>query len=207
MIGARAFGRTPLSRWPALAAAISRHLSVVARSSQGRASMVAPVLASLLASGCLIPEAPEYGPPQQTPIFIIDSSVSPNPRNLQTLSVIEDEGSYPFSFKVRSEDANQEVVAALFTDYKDDRELFVYQVNYEPGSFDVEKSIVLYMTIPDARIMSPGCHTATLMVLHEAGWNDKTKQLIGSPADLASVTWFFSLEDGTAKKPLLSDCP
>jgi len=175
--------------------------------------MVAPLLASLLASGCLIPEAPEYGPPQKTPIFIIDDTVHPNPRNLQTISVIEDKGSYAFGFKVRSEDANEEVVAALFYDYKkeedsqkDEIRHFLFQVNYEPGTFDEEKTIALYMTVPDPRIDVPGCHTATLMVLHESGWNDTTKQLIGTPADLASVTWFFSLEDGTAP-PLLSSCP
>ncbi len=43
------------------------------------------------------------------------------------------------------------------------------------------------------------------MVMHVTSWNDQTQVPKGSPADLALMTWFVSIDDtGTT---LLSTCP
>ncbi len=167
-----------------------------------------PVLAvAPLLSACLIPEAPEYGAPEKTPIFIINDTIRPNPRELLRLSVTGDEASHAFGFKVRSEDANEEVVAALYVDYKHEGGDLVLDVNFDPLTFNQERSISLFLTLPDPGVKSPACHTVTLMVLHESGWDDFKKEIIGTPSDLASVTWFVSLEELGKDPAPLSSCP
>jgi hypothetical protein len=163
-------------------------------------------LTSLLTTGCLIPEPPEYGPPERTPIFIVDSTVTPNPRNLLTLSTVDDVGSHSFGFKTHSEDEGEDVVAALFANYKHDQHNLLFQINYDPSTFDVERTGSLYMSVPDGRLQAPGCYAITLMVLHETGWDEQKKLPIGTPSDIASVTWFVALTNGDVE-PSLSSCP
>jgi hypothetical protein len=164
------------------------------------------LLASLLASGCLIPEAPEYGPPQKTPVFIIDSTVHPSPRTIVTGSRAAKD-ALEFSFKVRSEDAGERLMGALFVDYKHVGHTWIDFRPYEPMTFDEPRDVRFYMDPGDRRIDAARvCHSATLLVLHESGWDFEKKQPIGTPADLASVTWFMSIVEGS-ETPNLSDCP
>jgi hypothetical protein len=163
---------------------------------------VAPLL-----SACLIPEAPEYGAPEKSPIFIINDTISPNPRNLLSLTVSTDNRSHAFSFKIRSEDANEEVVAVLYIDYKHKLGQFIDDRNYPPVTFNEPRTISLDLTVPDPRFETPGCHTVTLMVLHKSGWDDGKREVIGTPDDLASVTWFVSLERPGVPPAQLSACP
>jgi hypothetical protein len=167
-----------------------------------------PVFAAApILSACLIPEAPQYGAPEKTPVFIIDSTVDPNPRELLKLVLPEDRGTQSFGFKVRSEDANEEVVAVLYLNYKHEGGLLLMQVNYDPLTFNEERTISLGWKVPDERVDTPGCHAVTLMVLHESGWDDLKKEVIGTPSDLASVTWFVSLEELGKPLAVLSSCP
>jgi hypothetical protein len=140
-------------------------------------------------------------------MFIIDDTVHPNPRNLQTISVIEDKGSYAFGFDVRSEDANEEVVAALFYDYKekqtkDEIRHFLFS-HYEPARSMKRRTIALYMTVPDLGSTSglpqrnaDGAPRERLERHHEAAH--------GHTADL-QASLGFQLDNGTP--PLLSSCP
>jgi len=159
-------------------------------------------LAAALSTGCIIPEAPEYGAPRQTPIFIDPNSIRPNPGNL--LHLVNSSGNdVTFQMGIRSEDAGEGLQQVLFIDYKHNG-LDYYDQPVEPGTLDKVRTIAEHFTLPDGRIQ-PGCHTFTLMVMHESGWSRENRQIIGAPPDLASVTWFASMDDPGTQ--LLSDCP
>jgi hypothetical protein len=186
---------------------VSREFSGVARRSQVPKRMFSALsLTSLLTSGCLIPEPPEYGAPERTPIFIIEHTKDPNPRSLLTISTVADIGTQTFTFQAQSEDDGEDVVAALHANYKHRGSTHIIQNTYEPSTFDVEKTISLDMSVPDGRLQAPGCYAMTLMVLHESGWDERKKEPVGTPTDMASVTWLMALTDGTTM-PSLSDCP
>jgi hypothetical protein len=163
--------------------------------------------ASLLVTGCIIPDAPEYGPAQQTPVFIVEGSIFPNPRGVVPLEATDDASAQAFKFKVRSEDAGNRLYAVMWSDYKHTGGKFLIDVPYAPLTFDIEREISLELSPTDNDIDSPACHVITIMVLHEAGWDPLRKRLNGNPADLAAVNWFVSVSVPDAPPPTLDSCP
>ena len=179
---------------------------VMARRSQDKGAMLCALpLAALLTSGCIIPEAPEYGAPRQTPVFIDDGSINPNPRSLLHLTNT-DGNSVQFKVTVRSEDAGDDLISALYSDYKHDSGLLLYDDSYKPETFDDERPISYQLRFRDSRFGDgPECHAFTLLLLHAQGWDFDHRQPKGAPSDLASVTWFASFNDDGGG--LVSSCP
>jgi hypothetical protein len=166
--------------------------------------VAAAVAASCLTTGCIIPEAPEYGAPPPTPVFIEADSIFPNPTSLQHYNNVP--GRVEFRMTVRSEDGDQQLISVLYLDYKHQGGTYLEHKNYKPLTFDQERLISWTHDLPDPKIgQGPECHTFTVTVLHESGWDSENNVQKGSPSDLASVTWFASFnDDGTA---LVENCP
>jgi hypothetical protein len=169
--------------------------------------MLASALAAAsLTSGCLVPEAPEYGAPRQTPVFVEADSIFPNPRSMQQYRNAEGNQA-EFRMNVRSEDAGDELVSVLYLDYKHKSAHYIDHKNYKPQSFDQQRLISWTHVFPDPNIgQGPECHLFTVTVLHAAGWDFENNKQIGTPADLAAVSWYarFNDDDGSG---LLTDCP
>ena len=162
--------------------------------------------AVLLTSGCIIPEAPEYGLPRQTPVFVEADSIFPNPRSMQQYHNA-DGNQAEFRLNVRSEDAGEELVSALYLDYKHKGGIYIDHKNYKPQSFDQERLISWTHVFPDSNIgQGPECHIFTVTVLHASGWDFENNKQIGTPPDLAAVSWYARFNDD-AEKGLLADCP
>lgn len=180
----------------------------MARSSQGRLGVLYAVGLSLLSPGCIIPEAPDYGNPRQTPIFVVDSSIVPTPRNLLVIDRAAITTDQVFSMTVRSEDAGENIWAILFYDFKHQNGTVLNYSLYPAQTLDKPRTVSLSVGVSDPRLAA-GCHTFTLMVVHEDGWDTHTSKLIGNPTDLASVTWFADIENSSnpAQSPPVSDCP
>lgn len=159
-------------------------------------------LVSLLATGCIVPDAPEYGSPTPTPIFVQENTISPDPR-----SVIHFTNAAPnlltLSFQVQSEDLPEDgVVSAVYLDYKHVGGRLVDHKGPLPAlTFDVPRPISWPFVGFDPRLPgvteppTPGCHVLTVIVLHASGWDADANKQIGNPQDLAAVNWLVDLNE------------
>jgi len=163
----------------------------------------AVMLGSLVSSGCIIPDAPEYGAARQTPIFIDPNSIHPNPGSILRLRE-DDPNPIKFQMSIRSEDADEGLYVALYLDYKHEHGNRLDDQPIDPGTFDKLKPITEVLAPTDSRV-SVGCHTFTLMVMHERFWSREHRQPIGAPPDLASLTWFATKNDDGDQ--LVAECP
>ncbi len=169
--------------------------------------MSAALLAAPCLTGCIIPEAPEYGAPPQTPVFVEADSIFPNPTSLQHYQNAPGQ-QVNLRMTVRSEDAGQQLISVLYLDYKHKGGIYLDHKNYKPLTFDKERVISWTRGLPELNIgQGPECHTFTVTVFHdnEQNWDSDTNTQIGTPPDMASVTWFASFNDDGSG--LLADCP
>jgi hypothetical protein len=153
--------------------------------------MLAVVVGSTsLATGCLVAEAPEYGPAQQRPPVVYAEQVTPP---LYRLYVF-DPGAPPMPIvvPVRSEDAGDDLVGSLWVDWHmpDRKPLPVWDYPIPASSFDDDKRSWSFSYGPDDNI-EPNCgHTLTLLLMHASNY-DARKKVPKEDAgwDVASVTW------------------
>jgi len=157
-------------------------------------------LSPLGITGCLVAEAPEYGSPQRSPIFMFN--VKPNTGSLQELNRMQ--VSVPFGATVRSEDAGEQIVATFFFDYKHADERSDSWV-LPPLTIEQDRDITFHVTPSRDFQETNTCHTITLMVTHLSSWDQIAKRFKGPPEDLASATWFISVNDEGIT--LVKDCP
>lgn len=164
-------------------------------------------LASVLATGCIVPDAPEYGAPRPTPVFIDQSSISPNPQNVLHIDNVNG-NSADFSFLVRSEDAGEGLVTAFYIDYKHStQQQYVDHHRIPAATFDVERAASFHFNLQYGLFpLDASCHVLTMTVLHESGWDYSTNQQIGNPPDLSEVSWLTDFNDDDGAVPLAS-CP
>jgi hypothetical protein len=174
----------------------------MARRSQGKAAVVAVALAAVFSSGCIVAEAPDYGPSQRTPIYL--SEPHPTPSNLQVL--VTGPVGIAFGVTVRSEDAGEDIVSVMYVDYKHagTRQSVLEKHHHPASTFDNPRPITYPVTAMDFNGRDGVCHSLTLMVMHESGWDDDNDVPLGSPSDLATMTWFTSVNDMGSP---LSSCP
>jgi hypothetical protein len=184
------------------------HLASVARLSQYSRWML--VLASTLASGCVVPDAPEYGFPNETPVFVVQNSIQPDPRSV--LHVKNAAGnSLNFSFQVQSEDLPEDgLITAIYLNYKQDDARVIDHKPKPPSTLDVARPINWHFDLSDNDIFpyDPSCKIITVTVLHAQYWNNENNQPIGNPSDMAAVSWIVDFNDTDPMNPvLLSSCP
>jgi len=158
-----------------------------------------------LAPGCLIADPPEYGGPQKTPPYIESSSISPTPYAI--IDVFENDPTQSFAFKVYSEDAGDRLWTVFYRDYYlatvpqrlDDR-------SHAPSTLDVPHNITIPLTLTQVPM---GCHSLTLLVMHESTWNNATVSPDSTKAitDMASVTWWMNVQPDEDHPNTLFDCP
>ncbi len=176
----------------------------MARSSQYRLGMLGSI--SVLATGCIVPDAPEYGVPIVSDVVVDQNTVFPDTRGILVVDNVAGQ-SLHFTFDTHSEDADQHIVSAFYVDYKHDDAELVLPEFLPPLTFDVARKIDWNFTFPSKKFPdTPGCHILTAIVLHEKGWNFQTNEQIDTPPDLAAVSWVVDFNDDTNTVPL-SSCP
>jgi hypothetical protein len=159
--------------------------------------------ATLSTTGCIVADAPDYGAPQRSPIFMFNPH--PAPGSLQFLTR-EPADPVEFGATIKSEDAGEQLASVLYFDYKHRGE-HVYDENIPlpPLTIEQERPVKFYVDGSRSFLEPKTCHTVTLMVMHLSSYDQETNQFKGPPDDRASVTWFASVDDdGTI---LLKDCP
>lgn len=205
--------RTGLSHLGLTRIGVRGHLRSVARPSQYAPWMLS--LASLLATGCIVPDAPEYGSPTETPIFVQAASISPDPRSVLHI-MNEPPNVLQVSFVVQSEDLPDDgIVSAIYVDYKHQGgQRIDHKGPLTAYTFDQPRTISWRVPLPISELPKVtdddpvGCHIITVIVLHQKGWDEDNNQQIGTPPDLAAVSWLAAVNDENGAIPVdLSSCP
>ena len=179
------------------------HLWAVARRSHcNRVVLALSTLGTLSATSCIVADAPEYGSPQRSPIFMFEP-VPTNPASVQLLT--RDMEPKAFGATIRSEDAGEQIVATFFIDYKHAGERLLATYVLQPYTLEQERKIQRYVTPSREFSTINTCHTITLLVTHYTSWDQENTRFVGPTEDLASVTWFVSYEDDGST--VVSKCP
>ncbi|HVR21418.1 MAG TPA: hypothetical protein VMS65_17010 [Polyangiaceae bacterium] len=142
-----------------------------------------------LATGCLVAEAPEYGPAQQRPPVVGWENVKPSPYELQTID--ETLGSLDIRVPVRSEDAGDPLQGVLWVDYGNVSSRKRFDEKQVPASsFDDLERAYSTTWIWDERVKKECGHTLTLLLMHRSNYDDD-KDIPNENVewDVASVTW------------------
>jgi hypothetical protein len=181
----------------------------LARKAQGKLGMIlALACASPLTTGCLVADAPTYGPPQQRPPVINFDGVTPSPYDL--LVIEPNTPAKTYQVPVRSEDAGELLVGTLIVDWQqpgsqitvDDREIPASSFDDVTRRYEAEWS-------PDPRVITPGClHTLTALIMHKSnfdGVNDVPKPNV--QWDVASVTWQLNVVSDPEQGEVITVCP
>jgi hypothetical protein len=170
--------------------------------------VLAVAFAPTLTTGCLVADAPEYGPPQQRPPVINFEFVTPSPYDL--LVIEPNAAAKTYTVPVRSEDAGELLVGALIVDWQqpatqltlDDREIPASSFDDVSRSYQVETRL-------DPRVVTPGClHTLTALIMHKSNFDgvlDVPKP--GVQWDVASVTWQLNVVADPAQGGVIVVCP
>jgi len=155
---------------------------------------------SLAITGCVVSNY-DYGPARQSPVFVLDSSITPS--TVTPLFVTGPQGPVHLTLTVFAEDAGEELMSALYVDYK--HQGGYYLLSHRHGTEALETPRLVKYDVTH-NLPPDGCHALTVMLFHESAWDDANFQVIGLPADLASVTWFINIDADGAAAPLAS-CP
>jgi hypothetical protein len=163
--------------------------------------MLALVVGSLSATGCLIAEAPSYGAPRRTVPVIGD--VNPLPSLFLNVRTGE---RLPFTMNVRSEDAGESLVAVWVVDYEHPREVRLGPTKEVPPLAADQPKLLGCDFIPNA-LVTKGCHSLTLLVMHKSSYDifalGPTDR--GLEDDVAAITWFVNVENDGSDTPV--SCP
>ena len=160
-------------------------------------------LASLLSTGCLVAEAPEYGPPRQTTPVIDMSTVDPSPWTV----MLPTRPTQTISFRVQSEDAGEGLTVFLYLDHLSSnyfRKRFVEDWDFPPSGSSAPRPLSIQWDLRDE--VTPGCHQLTLFVTHQSNFDDDDSNTYISSSDVASITWWANVDPGEMPTTLVG-CP
>jgi hypothetical protein len=146
-------------------------------------------------TACLISDPPTYRDPEQTPPMLITALADPPTTQIVTMDLVPELQitTKEFSVPVRSEDAGEPLVAALYKNYDPT------QKSPDPAgkttliaasTFDdkVERRASGTLSVDGTDATSTGCRQVTLVVTHQN--NFFTQQ---DSSDVAQVTWWVNL--------------
>ncbi len=159
----------------------------------------------LFSSGCLVADAPDYGPQQRTPPVIDPLSVIPNPGLFFTQTYLKKRS---FSLTVHSEDAGEDLWAPLYVDYSDPK-LLSWQIDYPLAASSADKAKSLSFDWGPNQLIAPGCHSLTLLVVHDSGYDFITRLPVPkkSDGDIAQVTWWMTIPKDPDDPRVPKECP
>jgi hypothetical protein len=155
---------------------------------------------TLAGPGCIVADPPEYGERQSTrPNVIIDAT---QPTTLFPIRLTKPGPGQQFSVAIQSEDAGENLVLKFFVDYGLTGGGY-YQSFEVPTSTSATKTAVFVLDA-DARI-TDGCHTLTMLTMHESSWDDLAKRPFPSRAsDVSTTHWVLHVNVDPSVPP---SCP
>jgi hypothetical protein len=151
-----------------------------------------------LVPGCLIPDPPVWDAPTRTrpqltnPVPPITKFIPLSVNN--TLSVVVDEVS---------EDIGEPILAIWYLDYDPPAMTYLNFKVIAPGHLDDTKQITADWSVIYA---DAECRPFTLVVTHLDNVNNDSNHSAKNSADVATVTWWLSLNNASGNA-LLNACP
>ena len=182
---------TALSGFCRVAAERFRPITGLARRSQGKVGMLLGLAlgSSLSTTGCLVADAPTYGPPQKIPPVVKFDAVVPPP-NKQLVKMDSSPQSLDVPF--RSEDAGDTLTGVLWLDCcEEPRAKDLARLEFPGSSFDKQRVFRMDWQ-PDERV-AEGCHALSLLLMHAESFDTTTGTNLpkeGAWGDVAVVTWW-----------------
>jgi hypothetical protein len=172
----------------------------LAHGSQYRLVLAFLVLGSSLL-GCFSP-APRLSQPEQTPPFIISSLVTPP---VAAIHELPESGTFDFVVPFRSEDANEEVVAALYLDLEpgDADPSIIQFYSLAPDTLETQRELRGQVSLREQ--LAAGCHSLTLHVTHDGNFKFEQSWLPLVPSLVGSVIWWLDVPD-PERPTALGDC-
>jgi hypothetical protein len=169
-----------------------------------RSSHLWPVVVlTLLTSGCLYQEPPDWGAPQRTTPQLISPLPSPTkiiPISSKLFDGINGTTSLHISVNEYSEDNGDGIraITFLYYDTKDVTFKNIFEVN--PGHIQDEKHISVNWDVPpdsSPHTDASACLPLTLVVTHASSVENTTQHLPKKDAseDVASITWILSFNN------------
>ncbi|HEX6275646.1 MAG TPA: hypothetical protein VFZ53_21540 [Polyangiaceae bacterium] len=159
------------------------------------------------ATGCLVAEAPEYGPPQQRPPVVEWQQIKPTPEKVVLLN--ESLLSMDINVPVRSEDAGDDLLGALYLDLDwldPGPESYVIYKPVPASSFDDLERSWTFTFVPDNGVAKRCGHLLTLLIMHESNFDyDKVAPKANASWDVASVSWRLNVYPDDAN--FIAICP
>lgn len=184
-----------------------RHFARLARGSQKALGVLLCSLAALTGSGCIVAAAPDYREPETTRANILSADpptqfpivVTSSAPNLPAAPT-------PFTFEIQSEDGDDRLVLAFYVDFGLPGATYFHHVFAAPSTFAEIKEIPVNLKLADSPLVPDGCHTFTMLVMHEASWNqDATAPYPArEPTDVSRVNWVMYVNVPQGVSP---DCP
>jgi hypothetical protein len=152
--------------------------------------LLVTALGSLSGTGCLIAEAPDYGAPRRTTPVVDQSKITPAP--IFPIKTRLGDSPQHFIMTVRSEDAGEALYAVpvLNKGGGDEREQILLPRDVPARAADEPKNIDI--DLPLEALLSTGCHTVTIMVMHTSSFQVSRGLPFETAVDddVASVTWW-----------------
>jgi len=160
---------------------------------------------SLSTTGCLVADAPTYGPPQKRPPVIDSQNVEPSPYEVVVFPPRSP--AKTFTVPVRSEDAGEDLVGTLVVDWRLPSQEQVADQAIPASTFDKTDRKYQVSWRPDQSIQTGCGHTLTALIMHEENFDDgpDLPKPDAEDWDIASVTWQLNVEPTT--QGVIETCP
>jgi hypothetical protein len=164
-------------------------------------------LLALLASGCIVPDAPSYDPPGTTaPLLDAFNAI---PSNIYPVLVPVAAAQVEFDVPVRSEDAGDELWVGVYFDYGTSKQLLHTDTDVSASTLDDPERSIKFQLRATPLV---GCHTLTLLVTHRANTfrlpsGERAPDLQKAAGDLGVATWFLNFQPNESEPTTLPLCP
>jgi hypothetical protein len=162
--------------------------------------------ASAQTTGCLVADAPTYGPPQQRPPVINFEGVTPSP--YARVLIDDSTPSHVYTVPVRSEDAGEPLVGTLVVDWQQPNQQQVHEREIPASSFDDDDRSYQVEWRPNSLVTRECGHTLTALIMHKSNFDDDTN--LPKPNvewDIASVTWQLNVYPDEMEPDVIGVCP
>jgi hypothetical protein len=154
-------------------------------------------LTTLAGPSCIVADPPEYTDRESTRPHVLVQLSSPS--TLYPIRV-QRPGSQQFSIRIQSEDAGEDLLLAFFIDYGRPG-AFYYEDYPVPATTQLEKTPTFSFVANN--LLTDGCHTLTMLAMHESSWDAGANQPYPSRLDDVSHThWvlYVNVPDGVVPR-------
>jgi hypothetical protein len=162
---------------------------------------------SIVATGCLVADPPQYEEPATTPVFLDVAAATPPVNRVIVSTALP--VTIEFDVPIRSEDNGDRVAFGLQQDFgfpARTKDVFC-RASLPAGTFDQTDRAVRFTALVSND--KNGCYQLTLLVSHQDNWDDLRcrPDLIKGVGDTSMITWWLNVIPPGQNPNDLVNCP